>query len=228
MIPRPPADQKQDGLRVIEIRRKFRSRRHEWHLRRLGNWATLVILLLSSTAGHATHLPVRRRAERRCHRRRPDARNSRPAPRRDLRRRRRQRHGRAGAHEPLPIRSLALMGLLEVVPKIFMLKALLKRTVADIQARRPDILVTINSPGFTLRVLKALQPTTLKRVHYVAPQVWAWRREPGQALPRPVGRTAVPAAVRARVLRPPRPHREIRRSSSLGKRCRHRQRRPLP
>jgi lipid-A-disaccharide synthase len=67
------------------------------------------------------------------------------------------------------------MGLLEVLPKILALRALLRRTVADIQARRPDILVTIDSPGFTLRVLKALQPTTLKRVHYVAPQVWAWR-----------------------------------------------------
>jgi lipid-A-disaccharide synthase len=74
-----------------------------------------------------------------------------------------------------PIRALALMGLLEVLPKIFELKALLRQTVADIQARRPDVLVTIDSPGFTLRVLKALQPTTLKRAHYVAPQVWAWR-----------------------------------------------------
>ncbi len=74
-----------------------------------------------------------------------------------------------------PIRSLALMGLLEVLPKILELRTLLKRTVADIQARAPDILVTIDSPGFTLRVLKALQPTTLKRAHYVAPQVWAWR-----------------------------------------------------
>ena len=37
------------------------------------------------------------------------------------------------------------------------------------------MLVTIDSPGFTLRVLKALQPTTLQRAHYVAPQVWAWR-----------------------------------------------------
>jgi lipid-A-disaccharide synthase len=74
-----------------------------------------------------------------------------------------------------PIRSLALMGLLEVLPKIFELKALLKQTVADIEARRPDVLVTIDSPGFTLRVLKALQPTTLRRAHYVAPQVWAWR-----------------------------------------------------
>ena len=67
------------------------------------------------------------------------------------------------------------MGLLEVVPKIVELRTLLKRTVADIQARAPDLVVTINSPGFTLRVLRGLQPTALKRVHYVAPQVWAWR-----------------------------------------------------
>jgi lipid-A-disaccharide synthase len=74
-----------------------------------------------------------------------------------------------------PIRALSLMGLLEVLPKIFELRARLKQTVADIEARAPDILVTIDSPGFTLRVLRALQPTTLKRAHYVAPQVWAWR-----------------------------------------------------
>ncbi|MEA2739770.1 MAG: lipid-A-disaccharide synthase [Acetobacteraceae bacterium] len=74
-----------------------------------------------------------------------------------------------------PIRSLALMGLLEVLPKIFELRTLLKRTVADIESRTPDVVVTVDSPGFTLRVLRALQPTTLKRAHYVAPQVWAWR-----------------------------------------------------
>jgi len=80
-----------------------------------------------------------------------------------------------GLNSLFPIRTLALMGLLEVLPKIFQLKALLKQTVADIQARKPDALVTIDSPGFTLRVLRALQPTDLKRAHYVAPQVWAWR-----------------------------------------------------
>jgi lipid-A-disaccharide synthase len=74
-----------------------------------------------------------------------------------------------------PIRALALMGLLEILPKLFELRTLLRRTVTDIEARAPDILVTIDSPGFTLRVLRALQPTTLKRAHYVAPQVWAWR-----------------------------------------------------
>jgi lipid-A-disaccharide synthase len=80
-----------------------------------------------------------------------------------------------GLESLFPIRSLALMGLLEVLPKIFELKALLQRTVLDINTRKPDVLVTIDSPGFTLRVLKALQPTTLRRAHYVAPQVWAWR-----------------------------------------------------
>ena len=80
-----------------------------------------------------------------------------------------------GLNSLFPIQGLAVMGLLEVLPKIFELKARLRQAVADIKARRPDVLVTIDSPGFTLRVLRALQPTTLKRAHYVAPQVWAWR-----------------------------------------------------
>jgi lipid-A-disaccharide synthase len=35
--------------------------------------------------------------------------------------------------------------------------------------------VTIDSPGFTLRVLREIAPLGIKRAHYVAPQVWAWR-----------------------------------------------------
>jgi lipid-A-disaccharide synthase len=74
-----------------------------------------------------------------------------------------------------PIGPLARMGLLEVLPKIFELRTLLKWTVADIMARAPDVLITIDSPGFTLRVLRALRHTAMKRAHFVAPQVWAWR-----------------------------------------------------
>lgn len=80
-----------------------------------------------------------------------------------------------GVESLFPMRALALMGLLEVLPKIRELKALLRRTVEDIRAKRPDVLVTIDSPGFTLRVLKALKTSGIKRAHYVAPQVWAWR-----------------------------------------------------
>jgi lipid-A-disaccharide synthase len=70
---------------------------------------------------------------------------------------------------------LAVMGLLEVLPRIRRLSRLLRETVIDVRARRPAILVTIDSPGFTLRVLKQLKASGISRVHYVAPQVWAWR-----------------------------------------------------
>jgi lipid-A-disaccharide synthase len=73
------------------------------------------------------------------------------------------------------MQELAVMGLLEVLPRIRRLSRLLARAVADIRARRPDVLVTIDSPGFTLRVLKQLSGSGIRRVHYVAPQVWAWR-----------------------------------------------------
>ncbi|WP_428536996.1 lipid-A-disaccharide synthase [Rhodopila sp.] len=66
-----------------------------------------------------------------------------------------------GLDSLFPIRSLALMGLLEVVPKLFELRTLLRRTVADIEQRRPDVVVTIDSPGFTLRVLGALRRSGL-------------------------------------------------------------------
>jgi len=74
-----------------------------------------------------------------------------------------------------PMRELALMGILEVLPRIRQIRARLHQTAADIQVRRPDVVVTIDSPGFTLRVLRAIAPTGIPRVHYVAPQVWAWK-----------------------------------------------------
>ncbi len=72
-----------------------------------------------------------------------------------------------------PMQELAVMGLLEVLPRIRKLSRLMRETVADIRTRVPDVVVTIDSPGFCLRVLK--QIPQLPRVHYVAPQVWAWR-----------------------------------------------------
>ena len=78
-----------------------------------------------------------------------------------------------GFESLFPMRDLAVMGLLEVLPKIRHLRRRLKQTIADIHAKSPDVLVTIDSPGFTLRVLRKC--TDIKRVHYVAPQVWAWK-----------------------------------------------------
>ncbi len=80
-----------------------------------------------------------------------------------------------GLTSRFPIEELALMGLLEVVPRLWQLRRRLAETAADIAARRPAVLVTIDSPGFTLRLLRAVAPLGIRRAHYVAPQVWAWR-----------------------------------------------------
>ncbi len=82
-----------------------------------------------------------------------------------------------GVASLFPMRELALMGLVEVLPKIFQLKARIAQTVADIAARRPAVVVTIDSPGFTLRVLRAIRPLGIRRAHYVAPQAWAWKEK---------------------------------------------------
>ena len=83
----------------------------------------------------------------------------------------------AGVASLFPMHELALMGLLEVLPKIFRLRARIDETVADITARRPDVVVTIDSPGFTLRVLRKIQHLGIRRAHYVAPQAWAWKEK---------------------------------------------------
>ncbi len=74
-----------------------------------------------------------------------------------------------------PMRELALMGLVEVLPNIRRLARRMDETVADIAARRPALLVTIDSPGFALRLAARVRRLGIPVLHYVAPQVWAWR-----------------------------------------------------
>lgn len=83
----------------------------------------------------------------------------------------------AGLTSLFPMQELALMGFAEILPKALHLKKRLAQTIEAIHAAKPDILLTIDSPGFTLRVLKAIGPNGPKRIHYVAPQVWAWRQK---------------------------------------------------
>jgi len=82
-----------------------------------------------------------------------------------------------GVNSLFPISDISVMGLAEILPHIFKIKQRIQETVADILAQDPDVLVTIDSPGFTLRVIKALRKKGFKKpvVHYVAPTVWAWK-----------------------------------------------------
>ncbi|MFO0187976.1 MAG: lipid-A-disaccharide synthase, partial [Alphaproteobacteria bacterium] len=69
-----------------------------------------------------------------------------------------ERMAEQGMPSLFPYRELALMGLLEVLPRIRQLKRRLAETEADIIARQPALLVTIDSPGFTLRIAEAVKP----------------------------------------------------------------------
>jgi lipid-A-disaccharide synthase len=83
----------------------------------------------------------------------------------------------AGLSSLFDVRDLALLGVFEVLPKAHMVLKRVKSTLEDIEAKKPDILLTIDSWGFTGRIHERLakKGSTIPRVRYVAPQVWAWR-----------------------------------------------------
>jgi lipid-A-disaccharide synthase len=76
------------------------------------------------------------------------------------------------------IRDLSVMGFWEVLPKLPTILRRIRQVRADIAAARPDVLVTIDSWGFVGALLKKLKrdKAAFPKVHYVAPQVWAWKR----------------------------------------------------
>lgn len=88
-----------------------------------------------------------------------------------------------GVASLFPMQDLAVMGLVEVLPRLRLLRRRIGQTVADIAARKPAAVVTIDSPGFTLRVLRAIAPLGIPRAHYVAPQVWGWREGRAKTFP---------------------------------------------
>ncbi|MES2214572.1 MAG: lipid-A-disaccharide synthase [Pseudomonadota bacterium] len=79
------------------------------------------------------------------------------------------------------IKRISLMGFLEIIPHILSIKNLIQSTVDDIKLKNPDIVITIDSPGFCFRVAKLLRNTCpkIKLMHVVAPSVWVYK--PGRA-----------------------------------------------
>jgi lipid-A-disaccharide synthase len=83
----------------------------------------------------------------------------------------------AGLRSLVPIQDLAVMGVLEVLPRARRIFRRVNETVAGVRAAKPDAVVTIDSSGFTWRVAQRLRRhgERVLLIHYVAPMVWAWR-----------------------------------------------------
>ena len=86
---------------------------------------------------------------------------------------------REGLQSLFPIHEFAVMGFFEVLPHLLRIIRRIGQTVAAAKSLRPAILITIDSPSFSLEVAQRLKGQGFPLVHYVAPQVWAWK--PGRA-----------------------------------------------
>ena len=80
-----------------------------------------------------------------------------------------------GLDSLFPMQELSLIGLAEVLPHLPRLAKRLNQTAAAVRELKPDIVVSVDAPSFTLRVAQRLRGTGIPVVHYVAPQAWAWR-----------------------------------------------------
>ena len=86
-----------------------------------------------------------------------------------------ERMAAEGLESLFPMTDLSVMGLVEVLPRAPRLLRRLRQTAVAVRARRPDAVVTIDSPGFNLRLARRLRGFDRPLIHYVAPTVWAWR-----------------------------------------------------
>jgi len=76
------------------------------------------------------------------------------------------------------LKEITYLGFTSVLLNIFKIRSRINKTVEEIIKFNPDILFTVDSPDFTLRVADRVKKinNNIKTIHYVAPQVWIWRR----------------------------------------------------
>jgi lipid-A-disaccharide synthase len=75
------------------------------------------------------------------------------------------------------LKEITYIGFTQVILNLFKINNKINQTVNAILDFNPDVLFTVDSPDFTLRVAQRVKNknSNIKTVHYVAPQVWVWR-----------------------------------------------------
>jgi len=83
-----------------------------------------------------------------------------------------------GIQSIFDLKDITYLGFTSVIFNIFKIRKKIDKTVNEIVKFNPDILFSIDSPDFTLRVAEKVKNINIniKTIHYVAPQVWVWRK----------------------------------------------------
>jgi len=82
-----------------------------------------------------------------------------------------------GIQSIFDLKDITYLGFTSVLLNILKIRKKINTTVEEIIKFNPDILFSVDSPDFTMRVaekVKIINPK-IKTIHYVAPQVWVWR-----------------------------------------------------
>lgn len=81
----------------------------------------------------------------------------------------------AGATVLVDYRDLALIGVVQVLPKARTLYRAWRRLRHHLETHRPDLVVLIDFPDFNFLLGRTAHALGLKVFYYISPQVWAWR-----------------------------------------------------
>jgi lipid-A-disaccharide synthase len=89
------------------------------------------------------------------------------------------------------IEGLSAMGLVEILHKIPAHIRLHRSLCRGFREQRWDLVITVDYPGFHLRVAEAARRHGVPVLHYIAPQLWAWHPERAARWAAAVDRLAV-------------------------------------
>ncbi|MGZ3254138.1 MAG: lipid-A-disaccharide synthase, partial [Burkholderiaceae bacterium] len=91
-------------------------------------------------------------------------------------------HGIGGPHmaehgfvSDWPLEKLTVRGLFEVIPRYREIKRIQDDLRDELLLEKPAVFIGVDYPGFNLGLEQQLRQAGIPTVHFISPQIWAWR-----------------------------------------------------